>query len=93
MARLLNLPTEQLAKTGAEQAKQFGGAAADLTRSKWAIATGPIETDQSAGTFLWVAYRLGEGQWETQSLTTRDSGEIARAGVATQILDFVRRHL
>ncbi len=93
MARLLQLPDEQLQKPGAEKTKALASAAAKLTQSQWTIAIGPIESEAGGARHVWLAVKSPDDHWETQRLALRDSGEISRASLTTQILDHVRRQL
>jgi nicotinamide-nucleotide amidase len=91
MARLLGVPPEPLATAGVEQVKRLASAAATLTQSKWAIAVGPVESDETGARHVWVAFKSPEERWDTQRLAVRDSGEITRSTLTTQILDRLRR--
>jgi len=93
MARLLQATPDQSATAGVEQAKMLASAAAKLTRSKWAIAVGPVESDDQGGKQVWVAFKSPAELWDTQRLAVRDSGEITRSTLITQILDRLRRQL
>lgn len=92
IARLLQLPAEARANTGADLAQAIAEAASRLTQSPWSIAVGPAETEGS-GRYVWVAFKTPDGRWDRQRFSARDSGEAARVGLVTQILDRVRRQL
>ncbi|MEK7676594.1 MAG: molybdopterin-binding protein [Verrucomicrobiota bacterium] len=96
MARLLQLPLdspEQPKKPGADKAKTLAAAAARLTQSQWAIAAGPVETDEKGAKYIWTAFKMPDDRWETERWAVRGSGEIHPSNLTTQILDRLRRQL
>jgi nicotinamide-nucleotide amidase len=95
MARLLQIPAEQWSgwKSGADKMKGMALAAAKLTGSKWMIAVGPVESDAAGARSVGITFNASADQWVTQRLAIRDSGEITRSNLITQILDRLRRLL
>jgi nicotinamide-nucleotide amidase len=91
VARLLGIP--QAAPSIEQQLREMAAAAARLTHSQAVIATGPVETDAKGNAIVRVLFQLGGVPPECQPLSLRDTGEIARNQLATQILDGVRRRL
>jgi hypothetical protein len=94
MAKLLKVPLpEAPAPTALDTAKNLATAAAGQTGSRWAVCVSPIHADAKGAKSVWVAYQLGRERWETQQLTLRDSGEVGRATLTTQVLDFLRQQI
>jgi nicotinamide-nucleotide amidase len=91
MARLLG--ASQTASSTEQQLREMAAAAARLTQSQAVIATGPVETDARGNSVVRVLFQLGGAPPECQTMGLRDTGEIARNQLATQILDAVRRRL
>ncbi len=93
LSRLLRVAPGQLAGLDSlEQAKNLAAAAAVQTGSQWAVCVGPAGIDAQGARSVWIACRLPANQWETVRLPLRDPGEITRSTLATQVLDFLRRH-
>ncbi len=94
MARVLRIAPEQWAgwKEQSDKVKGMAGAAAQLAQSRWAIAVGPAEAAEAARS-ITVAFKSPDERVETQRFTLRDSGEIHRTNLTTQILDWLRRQL
>jgi nicotinamide-nucleotide amidase len=84
-------PVEWATQSGAERAKLLAGTAARLTGSAWAVATGPVEGETEKT--VWVAFRRPGDRWATRRLSLRDAGEVARAGLTSQVLDFLRHEV
>jgi nicotinamide-nucleotide amidase len=93
MSQLLQIGPEKRGKSGPERAKALATAAASLTQSKWAVAVGPVEADEKGTKSVWVAFQSAEDGWEPQRVVLRDSGEVSRSTLTTQILDKWRRLL
>ncbi len=93
MARMLQMPATTFNGVGAEQPRALASAAAKLTQSQWALAVGPVESDNKSASQIWIALKSPGDHWESQSLTLRGSGEISRSTLTTQILDWLRRQI
>lgn len=93
MRRLLPGSEEAGGTMGPERIKQMAKTAVKETDSEWAVAVSEVERDEKNTPSLWLAFGPVEDDWITHRLTLRDSGEIARAQLATQILDRLRRYL
>jgi len=66
---------------------------ADATSSQWAIAVGQTRRDQNGSSYVEVAFKLPSGRLENRRFRLRGTGEPARSGLSTQILDHLRRKL
>jgi nicotinamide-nucleotide amidase len=95
LSRLLQVPHERAASwtTGEEAASALAAAAADSTHSQWAVAVSAPRTDPKGARNVWVAIRSPGPAATVVPLSLRDSGELARAGLSTQVLDRLRRLL
>jgi nicotinamide-nucleotide amidase len=93
MARLLEVNPEELNRSGAELARALANAAARRSGSQWAIAIGPVESDEKGNKSAWLAFRMPDDRWGTLRLAIRDSWGAAHANLTTQVLEFLRRRL
>lgn len=91
MVRLLDSSLKGLPTTMLDRMKRLASDAATKTGSEWAVATSPVDVAADGSKSLWVVCKLPTGTWEIQRIPLRDSGEITRAPVTTQILDFLRK--
>ncbi len=95
LRRLLGVRDEDWASSTSpdQRAQRLAAAAADVTKSQWAIAVGELSRDQSGADYVMVAFRLPEGRTETRQVRLRGGGELARMNLSTQLLDELRRKL
>ncbi len=76
-----------------QRAERLAVAAADATKSQWAIAVGETWRDQSGADEVTVAFKLADGRTEARQVRLRGEGELARSNLSTQLLDELRRKL
>ena len=95
LARMLMARAEAGAagSAGADRVKDLASLAAKATRSQWAIAVGPIEPATGDAKQAELAIKYPDDRWETERVILRDSGELGRRSLVTQLLDQVRRRL
>lgn len=94
MRRLLRLGDEGWkAASATERIALLAAAAAESSGSQAAVAVGEARQDAGGNRFVEVVLRLPGGRVESQRLAVRGSGELARANLATQLLDQLRRRL
>ena len=68
-------------------------AAAQRTRSDWALAVGQSQAESDGAQHVWAALKSPDGNVATQRLAVRGSDDAGRAQLVTQLLDFLRRRL
>ena len=95
LARMLPSPAEAGAagRAGLETIQGLASLAAKATRSQWVLAVGPIEPEAGDAKRVALAIKYPDGRWEAEHVILRDSGELGRRSLVTQILDQVRRRL
>lgn len=81
------------ATTRDQKVECLARAAAEATSSQWAIAVGQVWQDENGADCVTVAFKLPDGQIQTQQMHLRGTGELARANLGTQIEDLLRRRL
>ncbi len=92
---LLRVPDDRwkTAQTTGQRTNALAAGAAEAAGSKWAVAVGEIRDSAPNSRTVEVAVRAPDGRVDAQRLSLRGSGETARAGLVTQILDELRRRL
>jgi nicotinamide-nucleotide amidase len=73
--------------------KLLASAAANATKSQWAIAVGEVRRDESGAGYVEVAFKLPDGRLQSRKIRLRGSGQSARLRLSTQIQDQLRRRL
>jgi len=93
--RLLRVPDGRWngAASSAERATVLATAAAELAGSTWAVAVGEPQQGQGGARYVDVVFRQSTGRVDQQRMGLRGSGDSARAGLTTQLLDQLRRRL
>jgi nicotinamide-nucleotide amidase len=81
------------AHSSAQRLGLLAAAAARDTGAQWAVAVGELHLDAAGNRSVEVAFRRPDGQVDLQRLSPRGTGELARANLATQLLDQLRRRL
>lgn len=76
-----------------QKIEQLAKAAADATSSQWAIAVGEARTDRNGANYVDVAFKSPDSRLESQQIRLSGTGELARLGLTTQLLDQLRRRL
>jgi nicotinamide-nucleotide amidase len=76
-----------------QKIEQLAKAAADATKSQWAIAVGEVRTDRNGANYVDVAFKSPDSRLESQQIRLSGTGELARSGLTTQLLDQLRRRL
>jgi hypothetical protein len=79
----LSPPERELSRM-AEEALLLAGA-------RNALMVGQAEPDKNGGKGVWVVFASADGTVQTQRISVRESGEIHRTNLVTQILDWLRR--
>jgi nicotinamide-nucleotide amidase len=94
MARLLGA-TADAPETGAGDTimKQLTETAARRLNASWAIGIGPVQSDDQGNQWVLGTFHFPEDRWDTHRFDLRTAGEITRATLTTQILDYLRRRL
>jgi hypothetical protein len=80
------------AATSAQRLGLIAAAAVADLGTPWAVVVGEIH-DGTSGRSVDVAFRQPDGRVEIAHLALRGTGELARANLATQLLDQLRRRL
>jgi nicotinamide-nucleotide amidase len=95
LRQTLKVPDDQWAAwpAGAERAKGLAAAAAQLHQGGWVVVVGEAASVPSGARGAWLVCRFPDGHCEQRQLTLRDTGELARGGLTTPILDQLRRWL
>ena len=95
LRRLLRVPddTWQALATGVPRIECLAEAAVTATGSPWAVAVGDVQQLSGGGRAVDVVFQQPDGRRESQRFGVRGSGELDRAGLATQLLDALRRRL
>lgn len=95
LRRLLRVPEEKWPATGssAERTGALATAAAERSASHWAIAVGQVQQDLGGGQSVEIVFRRPDGRLEHRTLGLRGGDQTARANLATQVLDQLRRRL
>ena len=70
----------------------LAGAAAESGGARWAVAVGEVRTGND-GQYVEVVLRRPDGAGDVQRIPVRGSGELARANLTTQLLDWLRQQL
>jgi len=73
--------------------KRLAATAADATASQWAVAVGEARQGENGSGYVEVAFKLPDGRLESRQVRLRDTGELARSRLSTQLLDQLRRRL
>lgn len=73
--------------------RALAGAAADISRASWSIATGEAESDAAGARRVPVLLRSPEGRAEYHRIGMRGADATSRAGLITQLLDLMRQRL
>jgi glycoprotein endo-alpha-1,2-mannosidase len=79
--------------SGGQKIKRLAAAAAEATASQWTIAVGEARRDENGSGYVEVAFKLPDGRLESRRVRLRDTGELARSRLSTQLLDQLRRRL
>jgi nicotinamide-nucleotide amidase len=77
---------------GLAQTELLATAAADATGSTWAVAVGDVQAGEQDRRYVWVVFK-SPGGTDRQQFSLRGTGELARSGLTTQLLDALRRRL
>jgi nicotinamide-nucleotide amidase len=83
--------TDSLSRS--QRIERLATAASDATTSQWAVAVGDAQQDQGGATYVEVAFKLPGGRLESRQVRLRGTGELARSGLSTQLLDQLRQRL
>jgi nicotinamide-nucleotide amidase len=81
------------ARSSVEKAKLLAEAAAKLSNADWVVVVGEAQRDQGGENVAEVVFRMPQGRVETRRINIRGTGELARAGITTQLLDEMRLRL
>lgn len=81
------------ARSSEDKAKTLAEAAALTTKADWIVVIGEGQPTPSGDRVATVVFRSPDGRMETRRLPLRGSGELARTGMTTQLLDDLRRRL
>ena len=94
LRRMLHVPDGDWtsAKGSRERLALIAAAAATDTGAQWVVVVGNVR-QEGAGRSVEVAFRQPDGRLQTQQFSQRGTGELARASLATQLLDQLRRRL
>ena len=76
-----------------QRIEQLASAAAEATASQWAVAVGEVWRDESGTGYVAVAFKMPNGQLESQRLRLRGADELARLRLSSQLQDRLRRRL
>jgi nicotinamide-nucleotide amidase len=92
---LLNIDTDKSngSKSTNQGLKRLALAVADVTASQWAIAVGQAHRDENGTGYVEAAFKMPDGSIESQKIRLRDTGELARSRLSTQLFDRLRRRL
>lgn len=104
LRRLLSVPDDRWdgRTSRSQKIEQLATAAADATASQWAVGVGEVRRDESGASYVDVAFRLpprlsaedrSGGRVENQQIRLRDTGELGRFRLSTELLDQLRRRL
>lgn len=95
LRRMLRVPDAAwaAANTAAQRLGLIAAAVSSDTGAEWAVVVGDLQQDPAGARRVKVALRQPNGQVEIVQLAPRGSGELARANLATQLLDQLRRRL
>lgn len=95
LRQLLRVPDAAWRGCGSdeERLRLLAEAVARETPGQWAIAVGAPESNAAGVPSAAVVFRLPGGRMEVRRFGLRGSGAEARAGLATQVLDDLRRQL
>jgi len=94
LRRLLGVRDDLWTGTSRSQKiEQLATAAADATASQWALAVGQAWQDENGNGYIDVVFRLPGARLESQQVRLRGTGELARLGLSTQLLDQLRQRL
>lgn len=92
LGRMLDVPAAQWAAASGEQRMTLlASALAKASASEWALVVGQAQRDGGGGHVVEVMLRLPGGKTEMRRVGLRGTGELARAGATTQILDWLRK--
>jgi len=78
---------------GEERVKGLAQAATKGTGSQWGLAVGGVEAGGSGAAWVWVAFGPAEGPWLSERIGLRESVEVGRANLTTQVLDWLWRRV
>jgi len=92
---LLNVPDDDWKEitSRSQRVERLATAAADATKSRWAVAVGQAWRDESGTGYVDVAFKLPSGRLESRKVRFRGTGELASSRLSTQLLDQLRRRL
>jgi nicotinamide-nucleotide amidase len=76
-------------QSGSDAVEQLARAAADAATSQWAIAIGELRDDGS----VEVVFQHPSGQLQSERISLRGTGELARSRFVTHLLDRLRRQI
>ena len=95
LRRLLGVPDDKwnAAASGASRTKLLAAAAANLTGSRWALAVGDAEQDQSGADSVEVVLRAPNGLSESHHSWLRSRRASVGSHLTTEIFDRLRREL
>lgn len=95
LRRLLHVPDDKWAgaTSNDEKTRLLAAAAAELTRSEWAVAVGAVRQGSNGARYVEVVLRLPDGGLEGQRVGLRGTGQYARSRLSTRLLDLLRRKL
>ena len=79
--------------SGDQRIKRLATAVAETTTSQWVIVVGEARRDENGSGYVEVAFKLPDGRLENRQVRLRDTGELARSRLCTQLLDQLRRRL
>jgi nicotinamide-nucleotide amidase len=71
----------------------LAAAAANTTGSIYAVAVGEARRDENGADYVEIAFKLPGGRLESQQVRLSGTGELARLGLSTNLLDQLRRRL
>lgn len=95
MRVLLNVPEARWPAAGGpgDRLRCIAEIAKERTGADWAIAVGPIHTDQGTGGEALVGAGDLVREWQTQKFPAHGKGELVQANLVTHVLAKVRRQL
>jgi len=95
MRVLLNVPDARWSAAGGpgDRLRCIAEVAKERTGADWAIAVGPINTDQDASSEALAGAGDLVREWQTQRFPAQGKGELVQANLVTHVLARVRRQL
>jgi nicotinamide-nucleotide amidase len=95
LRQMLRVPAAQWVSATASEARVrlLAAAASELTGSPWIVAVGELQPADNGAAYVEVVFRSPNGTLECVRTRTGGSDPSARARLATQVLDQLRRRL